>query len=84
MDKDVANSCQPLEVKRCVQIGLLCVQHQPADRPNTLELLSLLTTTSDLQSPEQPTFALHKRDDRYLCKGLSTVDEITQSAILGR
>ncbi|KAF2587630.1 hypothetical protein F2Q70_00036459 [Brassica cretica] len=84
LDKDVANSCQPLEVKRCVQIGLLCVQHQPADRPNTLELLSLLTTTSDLQSPEQPTFALHKRDDRYLCKGLSTVDEITQSAILGR
>ncbi|WZZ28039.1 hypothetical protein YC2023_011440 [Brassica napus] len=53
-------------------------------RPNTLELMSLLTTTSDLQSPEQPTFSVHKRDDRYLCKGLSTVNEITQSAILGR
>ncbi|KAL0856883.1 hypothetical protein Bca101_062037 [Brassica carinata] len=55
LDKDVAYSCQPLEVERCVQIGLLCVQHQPSDRPNTLELLSMLTTTSDLPSPEQPT-----------------------------
>ncbi|KAJ0257986.1 G-type lectin S-receptor-like serine/threonine-protein kinase [Hirschfeldia incana] len=83
LNKDVA-SCCPLEVGRCVQIGLLCVQHQPAERPNTLELLSMLTTTSDLQSPEQPTFSLHKRDDGSLCKGFSTVNEITQSAILGR
>ncbi|KAF8046199.1 hypothetical protein N665_3953s0002 [Sinapis alba] len=33
LDKDVADSCQPSEVRRCVQIGLLCVQHQPVDRP---------------------------------------------------
>ncbi|KAF8108642.1 hypothetical protein N665_0106s0041 [Sinapis alba] len=83
LDKDV-ESCCPIEVVRCVQIGLLCVEHQPADRPNTLELLSMLTTTSDLQSPEQPTFSLHKRDDESLFKGLSTGNEITQSAILGR
>ncbi|KAL0836652.1 LOW QUALITY PROTEIN: hypothetical protein Bca101_088542 [Brassica carinata] len=79
LDKNVANSCQPLEVKRCVQIGLLCVQHQPADRPNTLELMSLLTTTSDLQSPEQPTFSLHKRDDRYLSINTSSPLSIGQT-----
>ncbi|KAF3569897.1 hypothetical protein F2Q69_00060022 [Brassica cretica] len=83
LNKDVS-SCCPLEVGRCVQIGLLCVQHQPANIPNTLELLSTLATTSDLQSPEQPTFSLHKTDDGSAYKGLSTVNEITQSAILGR
>ncbi|CAH2047891.1 unnamed protein product [Thlaspi arvense] len=84
LDKDVADSCCPLEVGRCVQIGLLCVQHQPADRPNTLELLSMLTTTSDLPSPKQPTFVVHTRDEECLSKGFITVNEMTESEILGR
>ncbi|CAH8256248.1 unnamed protein product [Arabidopsis lyrata] len=84
LDKDVADSCHPLEVERCVQIGLLCVQHQPADRPNTIELLSMLTTTSDLPSPKQPTFVVHTRDDGSSSKDLITVNEMTKSVILGR
>ncbi|KAJ4868293.1 G-type lectin S-receptor-like serine/threonine-protein kinase [Raphanus sativus] len=54
LDQVVTNSCCPSEVSRCVQIGLLCVQHQPAERPNTLELLSMLTTTSDLHHLNNP------------------------------
>ncbi|EOA33297.1 hypothetical protein CARUB_v10019835mg [Capsella rubella] len=84
LDKDVADSCRPLEVERCVWIGLLCVQHQPADRPNTLELLSMLTTTSDLPPPKQPTFVVNNRDDESPSRRLITVNEITQSLILGR
>jgi len=84
LDKDVADSCRPLEVERCIQIGLLCVQHQPADRPNTLELMSMLTTTSDLPSPKQPTFVVHWRDDESSSKDLITVNEMTKSVILGR
>ncbi|CDY67906.1 BnaCnng56910D [Brassica napus] len=79
LDKDVADSCQPLEVGRCVQIGLLCVQHQPGDRPNTLELLSMLTTTSDLPSPKQPTFVVHTGEDESRFRELITVTETTQS-----
>ncbi|KAG7588019.1 Bulb-type lectin domain [Arabidopsis suecica] len=82
LDQDVADSCHPLEVGRCVQIGLLCVQHQPADRPSTLELLSMLTTTSDLPSPKQPTFAFHTTDDESLSNDLITVNGMTQSVIL--
>ncbi|KAL9310284.1 G-type lectin S-receptor-like serine/threonine-protein kinaseRLK-Pelle-DLSV family [Arabidopsis thaliana] len=84
LDQDLADSCHPLEVGRCIQIGLLCVQHQPADRPNTLELLAMLTTTSDLPSPKQPTFAFHTRDDESLSNDLITVNGMTQSVILGR
>ncbi|KAL0888941.1 hypothetical protein Bca101_012924 [Brassica carinata] len=84
LDKDVADSCQPLEVERCVQIGLLCVQHQPSERPNTLELLSMLTTTSDLPSPKEPTFVVHAREEKSLSKGLITDNEISQTVILGR
>ncbi|VVB04394.1 unnamed protein product [Arabis nemorensis] len=83
LDQDLADSCHPLEVGRCVQIGLLCVQHQPADRPNTLELLSMLTSTSDLPPPKQPTFALHAGDDESRFTDLISVNEMTQSVIIG-
>ncbi|CAA7029735.1 unnamed protein product [Microthlaspi erraticum] len=84
LDKGVADSCDSLQVGRCVQIGLLCVQHQPVERPNTLELLSMLTTTSDLPPPKQPIFAVHTRCDESTSKDLITVNEITQSVIQGR
>lgn len=84
LDQVVTNSCCPSEVSRCVQIGLLCVQHQPAERPNTLELLSMLTTTSDLPSPKQPTFVVNASDCESQFKDLITVNEMTQSVILGR
>ncbi|CAA7029727.1 unnamed protein product [Microthlaspi erraticum] len=48
LEQDVADSYYSLQVGRCVQIGLLCVQHQPVDRPNTLELLSMLTTQQQI------------------------------------
>uniref|UniRef100_A0A1J3F3A5 Receptor-like serine/threonine-protein kinase n=2 Tax=Noccaea caerulescens TaxID=107243 RepID=A0A1J3F3A5_NOCCA len=84
LDKDVADSCDPSEVGRCVQIGLLCVQHQPVERPNTLELLSMLTTTSDLPLPKQPIFAVHNIDDRSNSNDLITVNDMTQSVVTGR
>ncbi|KAL9860680.1 putative protein kinase RLK-Pelle-DLSV family [Arabidopsis thaliana] len=85
LDQALDDSSHPAEVGRCVQIGLLCVQHQPADRPNTLELLSMLTTTSDLPLPKQPTFAVHTRNDEPPSNDLMiTVNEMTESVILGR
>ncbi|KAL1191656.1 G-type lectin S-receptor-like serine/threonine-protein kinase [Cardamine amara subsp. amara] len=84
LDQFLDDSSHPDEVGRCVQIGLLCVQHQPADRPNTLELLSMLTTTSDLSSPKKPAFAFHTQDEESMSKDLITVNEMTQSVILGR
>jgi len=85
LDQALDDASHPAEVGRCVQIGLLCVQHQPADRPNTLELLSMLTTTSDLPPPKQPTFAVHTRKDESPSNDLIiTVNEMTESVILGR
>ncbi|VVA93863.1 unnamed protein product [Arabis nemorensis] len=84
LDRDLADSCHPSEVGRCVQIGLLCVQHQPVDRPNTPELLSMLTTTSDLPSPKQPTFTVHSRADESMSSDLITDNGMTQSVIQGR
>ncbi|CAF1837971.1 unnamed protein product [Brassica oleracea var. botrytis] len=84
LDREVANSCHPSEVGRCVQIGLLCVQHQPVDRPSTLELLSMLTKKSDLPSPKQPIFVVHARYGESTSKDLIGINEMPQSVIQGR
>ncbi|KAG5382976.1 hypothetical protein IGI04_034446 [Brassica rapa subsp. trilocularis] len=83
LDQDIADSCCPLQVSRCVQIGLICVQHQPVERPNTVELLSMLTTTLVLPSPKQPIFALHSRGEESTSNDVITVNGLTQSGIQG-
>ncbi|KAF7019321.1 hypothetical protein CFC21_032512 [Triticum aestivum] len=41
---------------RCVQIGLLCVQHLPEERPAMSEVVAMLTSTnSQLDMPMEPT-----------------------------
>ncbi|KAL1222883.1 G-type lectin S-receptor-like serine/threonine-protein kinase [Cardamine amara subsp. amara] len=62
LDQDIADSDSVEAVMRCVQIGLLCVQHQAMDRPNIKQVVSMLTSTMDLPEPKQPMFVFDMRD----------------------
>jgi hypothetical protein len=43
------------QVERCIQVGLLCVQENPADRPVMSDVVAFLTTASViLPEPKQP------------------------------
>ncbi|KAL1215957.1 G-type lectin S-receptor-like serine/threonine-protein kinase SD1-29 [Cardamine amara subsp. amara] len=88
LDRDLTDSCHAFEVARCVQIGLLCVQHEAVDRPNTLQVLSMITSTTDLPIPKQPIFAVHNFDDVSMSQSKSkdfiSVNELTQSVVQGR
>ena len=54
MDSALADSWPRIEVMRCVQIGLLCVQESAEDRPTMSEVLSMLTNESvALPTPKQ-------------------------------
>ncbi|XP_018847028.2 G-type lectin S-receptor-like serine/threonine-protein kinase At1g11410 [Juglans regia] len=44
------------EVLRCIQIGLLCVQEQAADRPTMLEVVFMLGNEANVPSPKKPAF----------------------------
>ncbi|XP_041023686.1 G-type lectin S-receptor-like serine/threonine-protein kinase At1g11410 [Juglans microcarpa x Juglans regia] len=44
------------EVLRCIQIGLLCVQEQAADRPTMLEVVFMLGNEANVSSPNKPAF----------------------------
>ncbi|KAG6394015.1 hypothetical protein SASPL_144591 [Salvia splendens] len=46
------------EIVRCIQIGLLCVQEYPKDRPSIEMVLSMLSRDIvELPLPKQPVFA---------------------------
>ena len=58
MDSALADSWPRIEVMRCVQIGLLCVQESAEDRPTMSQALSMLTNKSvALPTPRQRPLA---------------------------
>ncbi|XP_075664788.1 cysteine-rich receptor-like protein kinase 25 isoform X1 [Castanea sativa] len=72
LDPILGDSFARYVVMRCIHIGLLCVQEDPAERP-TMEtiVLTLNTCSVTLQSPQQPAFFL-KTDTFMPRKGLES------------
>ncbi|CAL5410925.1 unnamed protein product [Camellia sinensis] len=59
LDPLLAGSCHATEVVRCIHIGLLCVQEDPADRPNMSSVVVLLGSESaTLPQPRQPAVSV--------------------------
>ncbi|KAI9128151.1 hypothetical protein K1719_001144 [Acacia pycnantha] len=61
LDPFLLESCsQTAEARKCVQIGLLCVQQNPEDRPTMAQIVSYLSNLSiELPSPREPAFFMH-------------------------
>lgn len=84
LDQEISSSGSESEVARCVQISLLCIQQQAGDRPNIGQVMSMLTTTMDLPKPKQPVFAMQVQESDSESKTIYSVNNITQTAIVGR
>jgi hypothetical protein len=57
LDPTVRHSCSRNEVVRCIQMGLLCVQEDPANRPTMATIVLMLNSHSvTLPLPKQPAF----------------------------
>ncbi|XP_062162378.1 cysteine-rich receptor-like protein kinase 10 [Alnus glutinosa] len=63
LDPTVRHSCSRNEVVRCIQMGLLCVQEDPANRPTMATIVLMLNSYSavTLPLPNQPAFLLQSR-----------------------
>ncbi|KAK4358390.1 hypothetical protein RND71_024000 [Anisodus tanguticus] len=58
VDQSLHESCNKEEAIKCLNIGLLCVQEDPKDRPNTSNIVMMLASENivSLPSPNQPAF----------------------------
>ncbi|XP_056171984.1 cysteine-rich receptor-like protein kinase 10 isoform X2 [Syzygium oleosum] len=87
VDPFLLKSFAPADVRRTVQIGLLCVQEDPADRPLMTDVVVLLRSgPSVLSQPKQPAFSVG-RDialDMLSMPESSCTNDLTASTMLPR
>ncbi len=76
-----------MEIMRCINIALLCVQENAADRPTTSEVVAMLSNeTMTLPEPKHPAFFNMRltNEEASNVVAASSVNGITLSAIDGR
>ena len=61
MDESLKNTFVESEVKRCMQVGLLCVQKFAHDRPTMPSVFSMLASDGAvLPEPKEPGFFIER------------------------
>lgn len=66
MDPCFLESCSIPEIRRCIHVGLLCVQEDPTDRPTMSDVVVLLgSDTITLREPKRPAFSVGRMITNY-------------------
>ncbi|KAE9617913.1 hypothetical protein Lal_00037981 [Lupinus albus] len=60
IDSCLEDTCIESQAFRCIQIGLLCVQQYPDDRPNMISVAVMLSSENSLPQPKEPGFMIEK------------------------
>ncbi|GAY34229.1 hypothetical protein CUMW_010310 [Citrus unshiu] len=83
LDTNLTDSYSRNEVIRCIQLGLLCVQEDPAERPSMATIVLMLNSYSvTLPLPQQPAFFIGSRTERGLpTKEFECSDKSTSKSI---
>ncbi|RDX96044.1 Cysteine-rich receptor-like protein kinase 8, partial [Mucuna pruriens] len=94
LDPNINGSFSEIEVTRCIQIGLLCVQQYPDVRPTMVSVVSYLSNhLINLPSPQQPAFfipmdqktiAQESRSNQFMGSTLLSNNELSISEFLPR
>ncbi|KAK6264910.1 hypothetical protein SCA6_020344 [Theobroma cacao] len=59
IDQHLVQSCVAAEVLKCIHIGLLCVQEDPADRPSMSSVVVMLgSEIIPIPRPTEPAFSI--------------------------
>uniref|UniRef100_UPI0005C9DEEB receptor-like serine/threonine-protein kinase SD1-8 n=1 Tax=Fragaria vesca subsp. vesca TaxID=101020 RepID=UPI0005C9DEEB len=63
IDESVRETCRPHEALRCIHVGFLCVQEDPADRPTMFSVVHMLQADQSATLPpfKEPAFSTHKK-----------------------
>nr|XP_018686510.1 PREDICTED: G-type lectin S-receptor-like serine/threonine-protein kinase B120 [Musa acuminata subsp. malaccensis] len=83
VDPVLAQSCTSKQLVRCINVGLLCVQDRPIDRPSMASVVVMLESETSVPAlPRQPTFttdrSFSETDSSTIdLKAMSVNDSIT-------
>ncbi|PIN17007.1 Serine/threonine protein kinase [Handroanthus impetiginosus] len=90
VDPRLIESCEKSQVMMCINVGLLCVQEDPNDRPSMSTIVIMLGSESTaLPTPTQPAFVTRRRISAASSSSSTKPDtisnnELTISMVQGR
>ncbi|XP_057986393.1 cysteine-rich receptor-like protein kinase 25 isoform X4 [Hevea brasiliensis] len=88
MDQSLTRSSVAAEVLKCIHIGLLCVQDDPAERPTMSSVVVMLASdTLTLPQPKQPAFSIWQfvaGPAPFSSPKICSVNQLTLSNVLPR
>ncbi|XP_058744441.1 G-type lectin S-receptor-like serine/threonine-protein kinase At4g27290 isoform X1 [Vicia villosa] len=77
IDDSLKDTCIQDEALRCIQIGLLCLQHHPDNRPNMTSIVVMLSNNNILPPPHEPGYLYKNIRD----KGETSSERQTSSSV---
>ncbi|XP_058090974.1 G-type lectin S-receptor-like serine/threonine-protein kinase At4g03230 [Magnolia sinica] len=89
LDSSMSNSCNPDEVLRCIQVGLLCVQESAMERPTMSSVVFMLANDTNMPTPKNPALSLRRNSNENRSTsttetGSCSVNEVTVSIVNAR
>ncbi|KAB5533883.1 hypothetical protein DKX38_016969 [Salix brachista] len=89
VDPSIRDSCNEIEVLRCIQLGMLCVQDSALHRPNMASVVLMLeSSTTSVPLPRQPTFTSVRAsiDTETLMEAqeIASSNDLTVTMVAGR
>nr|XP_043631540.1 putative receptor-like protein kinase At4g00960 isoform X2 [Erigeron canadensis] len=91
IDPTLVESCHPSEVLRSIEVGFLCVQRNPGERPNMSSVIRMLGGEGEVPQPNEPEF-FPEKDDQWLvaeftsstCPKSTVVDHVPITELISR
>ncbi|XP_048327072.2 G-type lectin S-receptor-like serine/threonine-protein kinase At1g67520 isoform X2 [Ziziphus jujuba] len=88
LDQAVAETCTATsEFRRCVEVGLFCVQESAEDRPTMSDVVSMLGGGGDsvtVSGPKQPAFSTLVKQNSVENPGTCSVNDVSYSTLQAR
>ena len=88
MDECLKESCVESQVLRCIQVGLLCVQKFPRERPTMSSVVFILENeVAVLPQPKEPAFFVERSSNSSECsrtEDSSSLNTMTITMLSGR
>ncbi|CAL9052628.1 unnamed protein product [Musa banksii] len=85
VDQSLQEQYEPQEALRCMHIGLLCVQEEPAARPGMASVVLMLGSASvTLPTPSPPAFYVHGSSIQEAAADLLEADRVAQMPLKER
>jgi hypothetical protein len=85
MDSSLSSYSNVDQMLKCIHIGLLCVQHNPAERP-TMSTVNLMLSSSTMprQAPARPAFCFQRNGVSLASTALVSENEVSITELEAR